>query len=394
MPEVGAVVSWADLARVLPAAILFVAGAAGAALLLFRGGSRSAVESVGLARKVARLDPGRSDLNFEWFGSPGRSLLKLPLEGGGMLEVTAHDASQLEGLPKNTQPNSRQEWRVLRFEPAEGTTNLVQSVTKVCIPPIGAADSQVRLRGDCLPLTYTKSFVSVVCATLSAMGLPVLDAHGESEPVRILCIGLGGGSVPSFFAEMLPRCSVDVVELEAAVLRAATEELGFYVRPGLHAALGDGAAFAERAASQAADDPLGGAYDAVLVDAYDAAGNVPEPLRCSDGGLARALSGGLLRSRGGLVATNILPAVDPAPILAAYHGALASRGAGPGFTIQAPNNGNRIVVQTATRTGRALPTGEALLVKLKAAGLKVQEAIACPFNLAMLAAHGFTEWPK
>ena len=40
---------------------------------------------------------------------------------------------------------------------------------------------------------------------------------GHQEQLRILCIGLGGGSVPSFIAEGLPHCQVDVVELEPAV---------------------------------------------------------------------------------------------------------------------------------------------------------------------------------
>ena len=78
------------------------------------------------------------------------------------------------------------------------------------------------------------------------------------DTLRILCIGLGGGSVPcrsyvlwdlyasgclmwvdcqlrTFYAESLPHCQVDVVELEPAVLLLSIEYVqGNQIREWLH----------------------------------------------------------------------------------------------------------------------------------------------------------------
>uniref|UniRef100_A0A7S0A0U7 PABS domain-containing protein n=1 Tax=Pyrodinium bahamense TaxID=73915 RepID=A0A7S0A0U7_9DINO len=279
--------------------------------------------------------------------------------------------------------------------PAEETQNLDpgrEELTNEWVTQL-----RVRMRSDCLPLTYTKTFVSVVLATLSLLGAPLFVAPAAGEPpLRILCIGLGGGSVPSFLAAALPRCMVDVVELEAPVLRAATEALGFYTRPNLRVVLEDGAAFAQREAERASSPvPGNSGYDAVLVDAYDAAGHVPSALWARGSVLAAALASGLLRKRGSLVATNLLPKADPTPALASYNDALALQGAGPGFTVQAPGTGNRIVVQTCPREGSPLVgmgSRQELQVQLTSAARGVREATGCPFEMEALAARNFQEW--
>merc|ERR1719401_247718 len=99
--------------------------------------------------------------------------------------------------------------------------------------------------------------------------------------------------------------------------------MGFQAGPRLRAHVEDGVLFALRAAGVEANSvggaaAEGDAYDAVLVDAYDAAGNVPMELWGRDGGLCRALAAGLLNRRAGVVATNFLPSVDCGPPLAAY----------------------------------------------------------------------------
>merc|ERR1712039_106227 len=90
----------------------------------------------------------------------------------------------------------------------------------------------------------------------------------------------------------------------------------------------------------------GGVYDAVVVDAYDAEGNVPEAMWKPGGGLVKALAHGLLRSRG-VVAVNFLPSTDLTPRLGAYRQALMSSGAPPGlsFSVSA-DEGNLMAVRT------------------------------------------------
>ena len=131
-------------------------------------------------------------------------------------------------------------------------------------------------------MPYTKSIVSAVLTGLVMVHASVFveleDNVGEKdisdisnatqrEP-RILCVGFGGGSIPSFLAEMLPQCQVDVVELEPAVIQASSD-LGFQQDERIHVTLQDGAVFAHCAVES------GTGYDAVIVDAYDADGNVP-----------------------------------------------------------------------------------------------------------------------
>ena len=81
--------------------------------------------------------------------------------------------------------------------------------------------------------------------------------------------------IPSFFIEMLPHCRVDVVELEAAVVEAS-KDVGFQKDPRISITVQDGAMFAQDAITSHV------AYDAVIIDAYDADGNVPKTFS-SDG---------------------------------------------------------------------------------------------------------------
>merc|ERR1719416_213081 len=119
--------------------------------------------------------------------------------------------------------------------------------------------------------------------------------------------------------------------------------MGLVTSAKLRVVVDDGAKFALRAVGRAAAAETGrgqaaDAYDAVIVDAYDAAGNVPASLWSAGGSLVRALSQGLLRSSGGLIATNFLPSVDLAPPLAAYRSALSAGGQGSpglGFSVVA-----------------------------------------------------------
>lgn len=334
-------------------------------------------------------DPARRGLAFE-FLTEGRILADLPLEGGGALQVTAHDSCEAMA-PPGTPPGTRQEWRVLRFIPAEGENDLVQSVTKVCIGPPGH-EPREWLRPDALPLDYTKSFLAVALSALEALGRPVLpeSAAAAGEPLRVLCIGLGGGSMPSFLSQRLVNCVVDVVELEAAVVDAARAGMGFVADPRITVSVGDGVDFALRAAQNAGND-LSAPYDAVLVDAYNADGDVPMALQSSDGGLVHALSLGLLRRSGGIVATNFLPSVDVAIPLSAYRSALVDRGAGLSFSVQAEGTGNRIAVQTCGGPP-ALRRIDDLEVRMHAAATEIQATTSCPFDMARLATRNIYAW--
>jgi spermidine synthase len=85
----------------------------------------------------------------------------------------------------------------------------------------------------------------------------------DPEPKRILMIGLGGGTIPSALAELLPDAAIDVVEIDPAVVAVAKRFFSY--APSAHTRLfvQDARVFGKRAA-------LGGnKYDLVLLDAYN-----------------------------------------------------------------------------------------------------------------------------
>lgn len=323
------------------------------------------------------------------FMTAGEVILDLPMSGGGDLQVTSHQDRGAD-----------EEWRVLRFLQCK---QYCQAVTKVRAGETG-------LLPGVLALPYNRTLVSVVLATLEALGAPVLaaarkegaDVVGgapDAPLVRILCIGLGGGSVPSFFASVLPRAQVDVVELEPAVVQAATEAMGFSEGPRLRVVTGDGAAFAEDAASAPDGGPAAGVYDAVVVDAYDTEGNVPEVMWSSAGGVAKALSKGLLREPG-LVAVNFLPGTNLFQRLSSYQCALQSNprprssGAsfpGAGFSIEA-EEGNLMAVQPCCSSALTKADGEDWRRRIQQAGRDLTMATGCAFDMATLATSRFQVW--
>lgn len=294
----------------------------------------------------------------------------------------------------------------MRFAPTEGASDLLQSVAKVYAPRDGPA----RARAEVLALQYSRSLTAVVLASLLLLGAPVLPSSSPRRPLRILCVGLGGGSFPRFLVEALPHCEVDVAELEPAVLRAATEGMGFVESPRLRVAVGDGGAFAASKAAEAGDD---GAYDALVIDAYDADGNVPESLWRVDGDISRALASGLLRSSG-VVAINFLGKVDIEAPLAAYSEALGARG-GSGLSFSVRQNagigdaawwadlwstgevtldqGNQLALHLRAPDAATLAAalGGDVAAALRRAGREVTGAVDCPWDMAELAARGLRQ---
>lgn len=133
------------------------------------------------------------------------------------------------------------EWRVLRFTPDQGRSFNLQSVTKVRVP--ASAASPAALLPEFLPLEYTKYLAAVALAALGALGR-------TDGPLRLLCIGLGGGSLPAFLAAALPACRVDVVESERVVVEALRATHTRSARQGLAVAVAGGeTGAAERTAS-------------------------------------------------------------------------------------------------------------------------------------------------
>jgi len=352
-------------------------------------------------------DPGRWEMAREYM-TPGEELTRLVLSNGGVLQVTTHKSkAQQEVVPLGMPNAAKQEWRVLRFQPDWALEDrYIQSVAKVCISSEQQGNLPLALqRPDCLPLAYMKTMAAITLTTLTALGASITCSGGQPKKrLKMLMIGLGGGPLATFFSKCLPCCDVDVVELEPAVLQAASDAMGFVQSPKLRVFIEDGAAFALRKAEGAASESGSereGVYDAVLVDVADAAGNVPETFWNPDGDFCRALSAGLLSTKGSLLAVNFPP--EPmktglAPVMSAYRKSLPECFRdGASFAVREPDmsllgevdpdSGNHIVVQTCG--GLANLSKSELKDALTNAAEKVQSDGGYPFSVSQWALHGF-----
>ena len=165
--------------------------------------------------------------------------------------MTAHSASPV-GLEEYA------EWRVLRFN---GGTR--QSVTRL--------HDQGGVRGmdaTCLAAEYLKTVASMFSAWMAIH-------QSDRDPVKMLAIGIGGGSMPMFLLHFFSSLSIDAVEIDPVVIDAAKSSMGFPEqndRLGLY--VQDAAAFAQEHQSKKQ-------YDFVYIDAFDGEDCIPEGL-CSE----------------------------------------------------------------------------------------------------------------
>jgi spermidine synthase len=80
------------------------------------------------------------------------------------------------------------------------------------------------------------------------------------EPRRMLVVGLGGGTLPGFLRRHYPQAVIDVAEIDAAVVAAATAHFGFREDERMHVHVGDGRAFIEQIRAPT--------YDVIFLDAF------------------------------------------------------------------------------------------------------------------------------
>lgn len=79
------------------------------------------------------------------------------------------------------------------------------------------------------------------------------------KPERMLMIGLGGGTLPTFLHWHYPQCTIDVVELDAEVVHVAKTFFAFQPDANLHVHVQDGRKYVEDCRRP---------YDIIFLDAY------------------------------------------------------------------------------------------------------------------------------
>lgn len=85
----------------------------------------------------------------------------------------------------------------------------------------------------------------------------------QPRPQSILVIGLGGGTLPTTLAKLLPESSIDVVEIDPAVTRMARQYFRFAPGPRTRVYEEDGRVYVKRMGR------AGKSYDLIMLDAYD-----------------------------------------------------------------------------------------------------------------------------
>jgi spermidine synthase len=113
-----------------------------------------------------------------------------------------------------------------------GNEGVRQSVVKVGDP-------------DHLELPYAKTMVA---------GLALC-----SEPRRVLVVGLGGGTIPSFLHKHYPQTQIDAVDIDPVVVEVARQFFGFAEDAQLKAYVQDGRQFIEERPNT---------YDIIFLDAF------------------------------------------------------------------------------------------------------------------------------
>ncbi|MBN8220234.1 MAG: fused MFS/spermidine synthase [Spirochaetes bacterium] len=92
---------------------------------------------------------------------------------------------------------------------------------------------------------------------LLSLGILAAEPGIADRPARVLIIGLGGGSFSDFLAEVYPQWSIDVVEINPAVIRLAKKYFPIDKRVNIIEA--DGRAFLAKTKNK---------YDVILMDAF------------------------------------------------------------------------------------------------------------------------------
>jgi spermidine synthase len=83
------------------------------------------------------------------------------------------------------------------------------------------------------------------------------------EPTRVLILGLGGGTLPTALTELYPDATIDVVEIDPAVITVARDFFDFKPNPKVKIFPQDARVFAKRAGLR------GELYDLILLDAFN-----------------------------------------------------------------------------------------------------------------------------
>ena len=164
----------------------------------------------------------------------------------------------------------------------------------------------------------------------------------KPQPKRILVAGLGGGSIPMTLADLFPEASIDIVEIDQAVVNVAKEFFYFEENANTQTYVQDARVFVKRAAIR------GVQYDYIVLDAFTG-DYIPEHL------LTREFLGEVksILAPGGVLVANTFSTSR----FYDHESVTYQRVFGDLFNFKLPSSGNRIIISSLD----PLPTRGALV---------------------------------
>jgi spermidine synthase len=129
--------------------------------------------------------------------------------------------------------------------------------------------------------------------TLNYPRMMLASLFRKPEPDSILIVGLGGGTLPRALQQMLPRTTIDSIEIDPAVVKVARQYFDFRSSERIRVVEMDGRVFVKRALREQR------AYDLIMLDAFDHE-YIPEHLLTQE--FLREVRG--LLAPGGVLAAN------------------------------------------------------------------------------------------
>src|SRR6266702_3289554 len=187
------------------------------------------------------------------------------------------------------------------------------------------------------------------------------------EPRRILVVGLGGGTLPTFLRKYYPNAAIDVAEIDPDVVDVAKKFFGFREDERMRVHVGDGRRFIENIRQPR--------YDVIFLDAYGAH-NVPEHLTTQE--FLQAVRRAVMPS--GVVVGNVWrPSSNPLhdSMVRTYQEVFDEL-----YILDVPGDVNNILL-ALPRKQRLAQSGLALLAR------KISTAKQFRFDLGDLVEHGF-----
>jgi len=183
----------------------------------------------------------------------------------------------------------------------------------------------------------------------------------DPAPSNILIVGLGGGTLPIALSELYPNASIEVVELDPAVVVVAKRYFGFEPSEHMQVVEQDARVWAKRAQNNPKR------YDLIMLDAFNG-DYIPEHLMTRE----------YLSEARELLTTDGVLASNTFAISRLYHNESVTYSDvfGPFFNLKSPDTANRVIIASRTAlpdTAKLELAAKALVQPLKPYGVPIED---------------------